>query len=129
MEILFLTVEEVLVIHRDQTTRYGGSLELRDRGLLESALAMPSSSFGGAFLHRDLFEMAAAYLYHLVQNRPFVDGNKRVGAATADVFLQLNGYEIDASSEEYEQLVLSVARGEIEKNQIADFIARHAAKT
>ena len=72
----FLTLDEVLEIHRDQIERYGGAAGIRDLGLLQSALAQPSATFGGQYLHADLHEMAAAYLYHLVQNHPFLDGNK-----------------------------------------------------
>lgn len=93
MEPLFLTLEEILEIHRDQIERYGGALGVRDNGLLESAVAASESGFGSHYLHRDVYEMAAAYLFHLVQNHPFIDGNKRAGAATALVFLVINGVE------------------------------------
>ena len=121
MEPLFLTLEEVLTIQRDQIARYGGQSGLRDGNLLDSALAMPAQSFGGEFLHGDLFDMAAAYLYHLVQNHPFVDGNKRVGVAAALVFLDLNGVDVNAPDDEIEELVLGVARGEIDKPGVAAF--------
>jgi death-on-curing protein len=91
----FLSFAEVLEIQRVQAENYGGDFALRDRGLLESALAMPESSFGGAFLHSTLFAMAAAYAYHIAENQPFVDGNKRTGLAAAFVFLALNGIEIE----------------------------------
>lgn len=125
MEPTFLTVEELLAIHTDQVERYGGSLGLRDEGLLQSAAAMPSSTFGGEFLHADLAEMAAAYLFHLVSNHPFIDGNKRTGAAAAIVFLEMNDAEFTASEDDYEALVLCVAKGELEKPAIADFFRRH----
>lgn len=79
----FLTLAEVLEIQRVQTERYGGDLALRDRGLLKSALAQPEASFGGDFLHPTLFAMAAAYAFHIAENQPFVDGNKRTGLAAA----------------------------------------------
>ena len=94
---VFLSLGEILEIHRDQIERYGGDAGIRDLGLLQSALAVPASGFGGRYLHSDLFEMAAAYLFHLVQNHPFVDGNKRTGAVAALVFLSLNGIEIEAA--------------------------------
>jgi death-on-curing protein len=72
----FLTIDEILDLHADQIRRYGGSHGVRDRGLLDSALAMTSQAFGGQYGHPDLPAMAAAYLYHLVRNHPFVDGNK-----------------------------------------------------
>jgi death-on-curing protein len=88
---------------------------VRDCGLLQSAAAMPAASFGGKFLHSDLCEMAAAYLFHIVQNHPFLDGNKRVGAVAAYVFLALNNVRITAGIDAYAELVLSVARGETAK--------------
>jgi len=105
----FLSFAEVLEIHRDQIERYGGKTGIRDLGLLQSALAMPAAGFGGRYLHGDLFEMAAAYLFHIVRNHPFVDGNKRTGAVAALVFLSLNGMEIEASEDIFEQTVRAVA--------------------
>ncbi len=81
-----LSLAEVLEIHRDQIERYGGHAGLRDLGLLQSALAMPAARFGGRYLHGDLLEMAAAYLFHIEQNHPFIDGNKRTGTVAAIVF-------------------------------------------
>jgi death-on-curing protein len=121
VEVAFLTLDEVVSIHRDQIERYGGSLGVRDWGLLRSAIAMPAATFGGQFLHTDLFEMAAAYLFHIVQNHPFIDGNKRVGAVAADVFLTLNGMRLVASEDQFADLVLATARGEINKSAIAEF--------
>ena len=83
----FLTLDEALLVHADQVRRYGGSHGLRDLALLSSALAMPTASFGGAYLHPSLAEMAAAYLFHIAQNHPFLDGNKRAALATALAFL------------------------------------------
>ena len=77
---IFLCLGEVVEIPRDQIERYGGSPGIRDLGLLQSALAMPAAGFGGRYLHTDLFEMSAAYLFHITQNHPFADGNKRTGA-------------------------------------------------
>ena len=129
-EPVFLTSEEVLYIHREQIGRLGGSAGIRDQGLLQSALAMPEAQFGGQFLHRDLFEMAAAYVFHLTLNHPFIDGNKRVGAMAADVFLDLNGYHLPSSSEKtYEKIVLEIAQGNMEKPQIAVFFRKHSRKT
>lgn len=117
----FMTLEEALLIHQDQIRRYGGSEGIRDLGLLQSALAMPQAGFGGQYLHADLYQMAAAYLYHLVQNHPFIDGNKRVGAVAADVFLALNGLELIATRDAYADLVLSVADGTTDKDAVAAF--------
>lgn len=117
----FLSLEEVIEIHADQIERYGGSPGVRDLGLLESAAAMPQASFGGQYLYTDLFEMAAAYLFHIVQNHPFVDGNKRVGAVAALVFLRLNGLRIDVPNVVLAEVVLDVARGKIGKGAVAEF--------
>jgi death on curing protein len=121
VEPAFLTLGEVVEIHKDQIARYGGSEGVRDWGLLQSALAMPAAMFGGQYLHPDLCEMAAAYLFHLVQNHAFIDGNKRVGAVAADVFLTLNEMQLQASEEEYEEVVLSVACGTMSKSLVAEF--------
>jgi death-on-curing protein len=121
----FLTLEEVVAIQRDQIERYGGSLGVRDWGLLKSAVAMPAASFGGQFLHTDLCEMAAAYLYHIVQNHPFLDGNKRVGAVAADVFLTINDTILTAEQDAYAELVLQIARGEMSKSAAGEFFRAH----
>ncbi len=124
MEPKFLNLTEVLEIHQDQLARYGGGSGIRDIELLKSALGMPAATYSGEFLHTDVYEMAAAYLFHLVKNHPFVDGNKRVGAVAALVFLVLNGYDFDAPEDEFAEMVLSVARGEIDKAEVAVFIRR-----
>jgi death-on-curing protein len=87
----FLSVVEVLFLHEEQLARYGGGTGIRDIGLLESAVAQPQATFGSEYLHADLFQMAAAYAFHIAQNQPFVDGNKRTGLVAALVFLDLNG--------------------------------------
>jgi len=100
---------------------------VRDCGLLQSAVAMPAAGFGGKFLHSDLCEMAAAYLFHIVQNHPLVDGNKRAGAVAAYVFLALNNVRMTAGSDAYAELVLSVARGETAKSAVAEFFRANTA--
>ena len=126
MEPLFLTLEEILEIHRDQIERHGGALGVRDNGLLESAVAAPESWFGSHYLERDVYEMAAAYLFHLVQNPPFIDGNKRAGVATALVFLVINGVETKMTNQALVDMVLAVAQGEMDKQAIAEFFRTHA---
>jgi len=118
----FLSLAEVLSIHQDQITRYGGAAGIRDIDLLKSALGAPAATYGGEFLHGDIFEMAAGYLFHLVKNHPFVDGNKRVGAVAALVFLYLNGFDFHAPEDDLAEMVLAVARGEMSKSQIAEFV-------
>jgi death-on-curing protein len=123
---VFLSLAEVLEIHRDQIERYGGHTGIRDLGLLQSALAMPAAGFGGRHLHSDLIEMSAAYLFHIVQNDPFVDGNKRTGTVAAIVFLSLNGIELEAGETQLEKLVFDVAKGKAGKNTIADFLRKNS---
>jgi death-on-curing protein len=125
----FLGLEEILEIHQDQVRRFGGSSGIRDLGLLQSAIAMPMAQFGGQYLHRDLFEMAAAYLFHVVQNHPFIDANKRTGAAAADVFLTLNGVDLQADEREFETMVLSIAEGKTDKVLLAGFLRQHSHAT
>ena len=122
----FLTSEHVAAIHEDQIRRYGGGRGVRDLGLLQSAMAQPRASFGGEWLHPTLFDMAAAYLFHLVENHPFLDGNKRVGTATTIVFLELNHIEIHVDETELADFVLEVAQGRINKSAIAEFLRSHA---
>ena len=126
---LFLTLDEVLMIHADQIERYGGSAGVRDLGLLQSAVAQPQGTFGGQWLHQSLFDMAAAYLFHLVENHPFVDGNKRVGAAAALVFLEMNDVEVNAAEEDFAEFVLEVAQGLVDKATIAKFFQEHSSTT
>ncbi len=125
MEPEFLDLSELLAIHRDQLERYGGSDGVRDLGLLQSAIAMPCAGAGDEYFHADLFEMAAAYLFHLVQNHPFVDGNKRVGAMAAFVFLRLNDISLEATETAYERIVRSVAEGRSDKASVAAFSREH----
>jgi death-on-curing protein len=121
-EPLFLTLDEVVRIHRDQLDRYGGPAGIRDLGLLQSALAMPSAGFGDQYAHEDLWAMAAAYVFHIVQNHPFVDGNKRVGLVAALAFLGLNGSWVEADPDDLATLVWGVARGEVGKAEVAEYL-------
>ena len=123
---LFLTTDEVLDLHAESILKYGGTPEVRDFDLLSSALQMPQAAFGGQFLHPTLPEMAAAYLFHLVQNHPCVDGNKRTGALAARVFLLMNDVGFDPTEEEYFRLVVSVASGELGKPEVSEFFRRHS---
>lgn len=126
MDPEFLRVDDVLQIHQDQIERYGGSPDLRDPGLLTSAVDTPRAMFDGKYLHSDLFDMAAAYLFHIVLNHPFVDGNKRTGTAAALVFLDLNGIEMEIDDGALVDLVLAVAQGQIAKPEVAAFLRTHA---
>lgn len=118
----FLTLDEVLAIHADQIRRYGGRTGLRDLGLLQSALGMPETTFEGEFLHGTAFEKAAAYLFYIARNHPFVDGNKRTSLMCALVFLGLNGWRLEAQSEALYELVDGVAAGSVDKAEVAVFL-------
>lgn len=122
MKASFLSLDEVLALHADQISRYGGEAGVRDLGLLKSALAMPQARFGGQWLHPTLHEMAAAYLFHLIRNHPFIDGNKRAGLVCAIAFLGLNGLELIADPDDLVELVLGVAEGRTDKAQVAVFL-------
>ncbi len=95
---------------------------MRDLGLLQSALAAPAATFGGRYLHGDLYEMAAAYLHGIACNHPFIDGNKRVATVSALTFLYLNGIDLPVSTKTWEDLVLNIARGKLEKSGVAVFL-------
>ena len=122
---MFLTLDDILESHLNQIDTYGGSHGIRDIGLLESAIAQPEASFGGQYLHADIFEMAAAYLYHLVMNHPFVDGNKRVGLEAALIFLEINDESLIVNDDELVELVLKTTAGQIGKREIAEFFRSH----
>lgn len=124
-EPLFHSLDEVLSIHTDQIRRYGGSHGVRDMGLLSSALAMPQASFGGTYLHGSLAEMAAAYLFHVASNHPFIDGNKRAALAAALAFLWLNDQRLEAEENELVDLVMGIAAGRLGKADAAVFIGAH----
>jgi death-on-curing protein len=126
LEPCFLTLAEVLEIHNDQIKRYGGSPGIRDIELLQSAIGQPSAGFSGGYLHEDIYAMAAAYLYHIVRNHPFIDGNKRTGAVAAVVFLALNGIKIIADEDDFELIVRNVAEGSIGKPDVAEFFRKHS---
>lgn len=108
--------------------QYGGSDGIRDNGLLESAVATPQASFGGEYVHGTIFEMAAAYLFHIVKNHPFIDGNKRAGAMAAFVFLKLNKFTLTAKEDEFERIVIEVAESKIEKPAISKFFKKNCKK-
>lgn len=121
----FLRFDEVVEMHRRLIELFGGSAELRDAGLLQSALAMPASTFAGNYLHPTLAEMGAAYLFHIACNHPFVDGNKRIAATAARVFLKMNGAEFDPSEQGYGDLTLGVAAGAVDKDEVIAFFKQH----
>lgn len=117
----FLSLEQVIKLHKLQVDEYGGSPGVKDEGLLVSALAQPESGFGDEYFHKDLYEMAAAYLFHLVSNHAFNDGNKRIAASVSAVFLEINEIEVTADEDEFEALVMEAAQSKKTKEEIASF--------
>jgi death-on-curing protein len=128
MNPVFLNLAEVLEIHCDQIVRYGGTAGIRDLELLKSALGLPAATYDGDFLHADIYEMVAAYLFHIVRNHPFIDGNKRTGTVSALVFLLLNGFNFNAPENELVKIVLAVACGKIAKAELALFFRKWVKK-
>jgi len=118
----FLTLDEVMELHRLAIQQSGGSSGIRDQGLLESALAQPGMTFDGQELYPTVADKAAALGYSLVMNHPFVDGNKRVGHAAMETFLVLNGHEIAASVDEQERVILGVAAGTISREDFTVWV-------
>jgi death on curing protein len=127
VSFLFLTLDEVLVAHDEQIRLFGGASGIRDLSLLLSAMGNVEATFGGVFLHETVFEVAAAYLYGICRNRPFIDGNKRTALSAALTFLDLNQIELHAEQNELVDLVLGVAEGEISKAGVTVFLEDHSS--
>jgi len=123
-----LTLGEVIELHRQVLAATGGAAGIRDLSLLESALAQPATTFAGQDLHPSLIDKAAALAFSLVANHPFVDGNKRIGHAAMEVFLVLNGYQIQASIGDQERLMLDLASGTLDREQLAAWLRQHVSK-
>jgi len=115
----FLDLEEVLEIQALQLDELGGIAGVRDPGLLESAVEQPRATALGELLHANLFEMAAAYLFHIVKNHAFLDGNKRTALVAALVFLDINGVSLERDDERLYELTMDAAEGRADKTQIA----------
>lgn len=126
--VTFLSVDDVLLLHADTIDVDGGLDGVRDHGLLDAAVAMPRQQFGGAFLHEDLAAMAAAYLFHIAQNHPFVDGNKRAAVMSALAFLLANGVKFSLASQELEAMTLNVAAGELSKETLTKWMHTQIGK-
>jgi death on curing protein len=120
--IRFLSVDDVLAIHEDTIAKEGGSPRIRDVGLLESAVLMPQQRFGGEYLHPDVASMAAAYLFHISQNHPFQDGNKRTGALACLVFLKVNAVRSLPPPDDLEAITMSVASGRVSKQELISWM-------
>jgi death-on-curing protein len=123
--VRYLTFAEVLELHRRVVAETGGATALRDLGALESAIAQPRASFGGNDLYPSLEEKAAALAFSLIQNHPFVDGNKRAGHAALETFLVLNEKELFADADEGERIILAVASGTCGRDGLLEWIRSH----
>ncbi len=121
----YLTLSEVLELYGRVMQRSGGAVGIQDIGALESALAQPRMTFAGEDLFPTLAEKAAALAFSIVMNHPFIDGNKRVGHAAMETFLVLNGYEVEASADEQENVFLKLAAGELGRAQLIDWLRAH----
>lgn len=121
----YLSLAEAIELHKRVVNQSGGASGLRDIGGLESAIAQPRMTFGGHDLYPTLIEKAGALCFSLILNHPFVDGNKRLGHAAMEVFLILNGYEIQASVDEQEELILGVASGQVSGESLIEWLTDH----
>ncbi len=121
----FLSIAEVLALHERLIASSGGSMGVRDLGALESAVAQPHAAFAQQDLYPSLTSKAAALCFSLVMNHPFVDGNKRIGHAAMEVFLNLNGSEINCPVDEQESIMLSLASGELNRAALTEWIEKH----
>ena len=120
-----LRLRAALALHAKIIAKSGGSSGIRDRGLLESALAQPKMTFGGQDLYPTLVDKAAALGFSLIKNHPFVDGNKRIGHASMQVFLEFNGHTIVASVDDQEKIILAVAAGEMGREPFTEWLKAH----
>lgn len=121
----YLTLVEVLALHRQIIEQSTGALGIRDLGLLESAIAQPYMTFSSEDLYPTVIDKAVALGFSIIMNHPFVDGNKRTGHAAMETFLILNGLEIRASVDEQEQVILAVASGVIKREAFTTWLQQH----
>lgn len=127
-DIIYLTLEQILVIHEDQIALYGGTSGLRDLALLESALFRPQTSFADNDLYKTLFDKAATLWHSLILNHPFLDGNKRTGTVAMLVFLLINGWTVEVSKKELVQAALKIEAKKSTLQETAQWIKKHARK-
>lgn len=124
-EPVFLTVDDVIYLHQDQIERYGGTHGIRDNGLLSSAVESPKATYGGEFILKSISEMSSSYLYNIVQNHPFLDGNKRAGAISCVVFLMINGYSFEIPDKNFIDLVMDIASGRLKKDKVTSELEKY----
>ena len=121
----YLTLNEVLDLYQQVMEQSGGAVGIRDLNALESAVAQPRMTFGGEELYPTVVEKASALGFSLVMNHPFVDGNKRIGHAAMETFLVLNGFEINASVDEQERVILQLAASELDRDEFTKWLHVH----
>ena len=126
--VKFLNLSEVLQILEDQIRNYGGAYGVRDINLLSSAIYVPESSFNGHYLHNTIPAMAGAYAFHICQNHPFIDGNKRAALASALVFLDINGYDFNCDDEILYSKIMDIAKSEVKKEDVLLFFEKYSKK-
>ena len=126
--IRYLTVQEVIEIHDQIIDIFGGSFGLRDLGLLTSAIEMTKSKFENKFLHPTIFDKASAYLYHICNNHPFIDKNKRTAAISTLVFLEDNDISLKFNEIKFENFIVEIATGKINKKYISSFLKKSQIK-
>ena len=126
MTVRFLELTDILEIHRSRIELYGGSTGLRDLGMLQSAIAQPLAGFGEHYLHADVYEMAAAYWYHIAKNHAFIDGNKRTALAACPVFLDFNNINIDVAPYKLEEFTIALAESKVDEAEAAAFLRQSA---
>jgi death-on-curing protein len=127
-KLIFLNTKDLLDIHEFVINRYGGASGTRDLNLLDSAASQPKATFDGIFVHKDIYEMAAAYFFHIIKNHAFVDGNKRTGVACTNTFLILNGYEINLTGPQLYKIAINVAASITSKADLIKLFKKHITK-
>ena len=121
----YLSLREILELHDKIIEFYGGARGIRDIGALESAINQPRITFNRTDLYPDILAKAAALCFFLVKNHPFIDGNKRIGHAAMETFLILNGFEIEASVDEQEKIILDLAAGKLNREDFTIWLKKH----
>ncbi len=123
--IRYLSLSEILYLHDQLINQFGGIAGLRDIGLLESSIAQPRMTFSGIDLYPSIIEKAVVLGFSLINNHPFIDGNKRLAHGSMEIFLILNGMEIDANVDEQEKIILSLANGKLERSDFLNWLQKH----
>ena len=125
--INFIPKNIILYFHQKLIETYGGTTGIRDEKLLDSALEQPKATYQGKYLHDNIYKMAAAYGYHLCNNHPFIDGNKRIALVAMDVFLQINGFEISTSEKNAYKIIIKLSKSELTKNELEEWLKNYTS--